>query len=118
MTRRKEREELIDDAGRLVPAREVRSHLSKAEEFALLPLFDDVGVRDPADRALAVLHLVAGERARLVGEDVLDLAELFDETGSAAEGGSVGRSVVHVCEKHVRWAVERERGEGAHRGPS
>ena len=59
-------------------------------------LVDLVGVGGAADGAAAELHLVAGEGARLVGKDVLDLAELLDEGGGAAEGGGVRLGVVHV----------------------
>jgi hypothetical protein len=89
-------EELVDDAGRLVAAVEVGLHLVKGKDLAALVLVDDIGIGDSADRALPELHLIAGQCARLVREDVLDLAELFDEGRCPAERRRVGLGVVHV----------------------
>ena len=45
---------------------------------------------------LAELHLVLREGAGLVGEDKVDLAELFVQVGGPRERGRVGGRVVHV----------------------
>lgn len=97
VTCREQGQELLDDARRLVPGRDIVAQLGERKDLAALGLLDDVGVGDAADRALAELHLVARERARLVAEDVLDLAELLDERRGAAQRGRIGRGVVHVC---------------------
>lgn len=81
-----------------------RAHLSKSPPAILLPvlafpalvLVHDVGVSDSSDAAVAEFHLVTGEGAGFVAENVFNLAELFDEGGRAAEGGCVGAGVVHV----------------------
>jgi hypothetical protein len=62
-----------------------------------LSVFDDISVLDTGDRALAELHLVAGEGAGLVREDILDLAKLFDEGRGSAESRSIGFGVVPVA---------------------
>ena len=93
VARGEEKQELVDDAGRLVATGEVRAHLGEAEDLATLALLDRFDVRDPADRALLEVHLVARERARLVAKDVFDLPELLDERRCAAERGRVGRRV-------------------------
>mmetsp|Transcript_1248 Transcript_1248/g.3760 ORF Transcript_1248/g.3760 Transcript_1248/m.3760 type:complete len:684 (-) Transcript_1248:1219-3270(-) len=63
-----------------------------ADGFLVGALGDGVG--DAVDDEAAELHLVARERAGLVGEDVLDLAEVGDG-GGAGERGGVGVLVVH-----------------------
>ncbi len=50
----------------------------------------------PADRASRKLHLVLRERARLVGEEVLDHPEHVAERGRAGKRRGVGFLVVHV----------------------
>ena len=60
-----------------------------------LRLVDLVGVSGAADGAAAEFQLVAGEGARLVGKDILDLAKILDEGGGAAEGGGVCLGIVH-----------------------
>ena len=70
--------------------------LSVLAVLAALALVDDVRVRDASDRAAAELHLVAGERARLVAEDVFDLSEFFHETRCATQCGRVRAGVVHI----------------------
>ncbi len=50
----------------------------------------------PVDGRLLEDHDVLGERARLVAEEDLDLAELLVEIGWVALGGLVGLLVVQV----------------------
>jgi hypothetical protein len=102
---REQGQELADDARRLVARGEVVLQIGERKDLAALRLFDDVGVGDPADRTLAELHLVAGERAGLVAEDVLDLTELLDEGRSSTESRRVGRRVIHVCSRANRQAL-------------
>ena len=59
-------------------------------------LVDLLGIHHPGDARTLELHLVPGQRPSLVRKYKLDLAELFDEGGGAAEGGGVGGDVVHV----------------------
>lgn len=61
-----------------------------------LGILDSLGILDACDGALLELHLVASERSGLVREDVLDLAELFDERRGSAQCGRVGLSVVPI----------------------
>lgn len=79
MTSRQQCQELVDDVARLMSRREVRPHLGKTEHLALLAFLDHIGIRDSTDRTLSELHFVTCESAGLVGEDVFDLTELFDE---------------------------------------
>ena len=53
-------------------------------------------VRGGADEALAELHLVARERARLVGEDVVDLSELLIQVTGARHHWRIRLPVVHA----------------------
>lgn len=101
MARCEEGQELLNDARRLVPGTGILLQVAEREHLALLRLLDDVGVGNAADGALAELHLVACQGARLVAEDVFDLTELLDEGGGPAQRGSIGRSVVHVCAHRV-----------------
>ena len=59
-------------------------------------LVDLFGIRHPPDARTFELHLVPCQRASLVRKNKLDLSELFDEGGSAAECGGVGACIVHV----------------------
>lgn len=63
---------------------------------AAMAFVDDVGVSNAADGAEAELHLVTREGAGLVGEDVLNLAELLDKRRCTTECGRVRLGVVHV----------------------
>lgn len=56
----------------------------------------DVAIAIPSDGALVETHYVLSERARLVGEDVLDLAELFVERRGASLGGRLRLFVEHL----------------------
>lgn len=96
MTCRKQRQKLLDDVCRFVSVFEVVLHIGKAEHFPFLALVDYVRVRYPSDRALSELHLIARESSSFVGEDVFDLAELFDEGRCAAERGRVCSWIVHI----------------------
>ena len=53
-------------------------------------------VDNSADAALLEGHDVLGERARLVGEDVLHLAQQVVEAGASRFGGQVLGLIVHV----------------------
>lgn len=74
-----QRQELLDHPTRLVPVRSRPTQVREAEHLALLVLVDHVGVGHPSDRQLPELHVVLGQGAGLVGEDVFDLAELLDQ---------------------------------------
>ena len=73
-------------------------HLEVADEGrgALVLGVGHDGVLGAGDGALLELHDVPGERAGLVGEDVLDLAQLLVEVGRPRVGVGLRLLVVHL----------------------
>ena len=67
-------------------------HLASERQFVLRAR---LLVEGPAYRALLELHLILGQGARLVGEDILDLTEVLVEVGRAPpwSGSGLGLSL-------------------------
>ncbi len=76
--------------------RKVQRLSGLADLDLVVVLVVQVAVHGAVDGALVEGHDVLGERARLVAEDVLDLAEFFVEGGGARLGGYVAGLVVHL----------------------
>jgi len=68
---------------------------------------DSCAVRLWTSSKLFEFHDVAGERARLVGEDVLDLAELLVNVGALRAAEEVLLIVEHICVVLHEGALEK-----------
>ena len=73
-----------------------RARRSIGRVGACAQLAVDLLVLAAADRALAEVHDVLGERARLVGEEELDLAQLLVDVRRVRLGRLVDVGVVHL----------------------
>jgi hypothetical protein len=68
--------------------------LHMSQPTALLEI--GIAIGDPLDSDLAQLHLIGGESARLVAEDVLNLAQILIQVGIARQGMVAAHRVNHL----------------------
>ena len=89
------RSDVLPESGEIVDADAVAVAVAVSGDGPTI-VGDVVGILKAGDGTLLELHLIAGQGAGLVGEDVLDLTEFLDQAGRSADGGGIALIVVDV----------------------